>query len=71
MSQQFPRQSSLPMSPESYRAVSRRLRRIADQLEARCTPQTPHEKAALTTAVHQLTYAARALSARHHGRPIY
>jgi len=68
---QFVRQSRQTMTPESYRAVARRLRKIADQIEARCTPQTPHERAALTTVVHQLTHAARALSARHHGRPIY
>jgi len=59
------------MQPESYRAAARRLRRFADQLEARCTPQTPREQAALTLTVNLLLRYARLLSARHHGRPAY
>jgi hypothetical protein len=59
------------MAPASYRAAARKLRKIADALDARCEPQSPSDKAALTSAVHRLTHTARALSARHHGRPIY
>lgn len=62
---QFAKQSSRPLSPESYRAAARKLRRIADDLEARCTPQTPREQASLTRTIHVLLQMARHLRDRH------
>lgn len=62
---QFTRQSARPASPEMYRAAARRLRRFAEQLEARAAPSTPQEKRQLTRTVHSLAYSVRALRQRH------
>lgn len=53
------------MTPESYLAAARKLRKIAAHLDARCTPQTPHERASLTSTIHGLALFARQLSQRH------
>lgn len=67
---QFPRRSTLPMSPESYRAAARRLRKMADDLEARCTPQTPREQAALTSTLTGIARYTWHLVCRHKRLPI-
>lgn len=56
------------LNPVTYQAAARRLRQIADQLEARCEPQTPRQKAALTSAVYGLSRYARQLSDRHRSK---
>lgn len=66
---QFQRRAEQPMQPSSYRAAARRLRQMADALEARAEPTTPREKAALTSTLHTLEMYVRRLVARHHGRP--
>jgi hypothetical protein len=58
------------MQPESYRAAARRLRKFADQFEARCAPSTPREQAALTLTINVLSHYVALLSARHHKRPL-
>lgn len=70
-SPQFPRRALSPMQPESYRAAARKLRAIADKLEARAAAETPHEQAARTNIIHTLSHYVRALVARHHRRPLY
>lgn len=62
---QFAPRATQPAQPETYRAAARRLRRIANDLDARCEPQTPQERRGLTRVVHALAHFARALSARH------
>lgn len=68
---QFPKRSTLPLQPESYRAAARRLRRIADKLEARAAPRNPIEKTALSNIVNNLYHTSRRLWCRHTGRPIW
>lgn len=63
-SPQFPARSRV-LRPESYQAAARRVRRMADALEARSAPQTPREQAALTSAIHTLSHYAQDLSRRH------
>lgn len=55
----------LPLRRESYLAAARRLRRYADQIEARADPQTPQERGALTSAIHGVALYAQDLSRRH------
>lgn len=54
-----------PLRPEAYRAAARRLRAMADRLDACAAPETPRERASLTRAVHVLVDFSRTLSARH------
>lgn len=67
---QFTRQSSRPLSAESYRAAARKLRKYADALDARCEAVEPRERASLTSCIHGLSHFARSLSARHNRRMI-
>lgn len=64
-SPQYPKDSTRPLRPGSYRAAARRLREFADQLDERADPQSPREQASLTTAVHGLSHYAQLLSRRH------
>lgn len=64
-SPQYPKDSARPLRPGSYRAAARRLRKFADQLDARADPQSPREQASLTSAVHGLSHYAQLLSRRH------
>lgn len=54
-----------PLRPEAYRAAARRLRLIADRLDACSAPETPRERASLTLTVHGLLHFSRLLCARH------
>ncbi len=70
--QQFePLQRFKPLKPEgfmkpiTYQAAARRLRQIADQLEKRCKPKTPRQKAALTSAIYGLSRYAQHLAQKH------
>lgn len=56
------------LPPKSYQAAVRKIRGIADDLEARCNPQTPREQAALTLTIHRLAAFGTALSQRHRKR---
>ena len=49
----------------TYQAAARKLRKIADNLDARCKPRTPRQKAALTSAVYGLSRFAQALAKKH------
>jgi len=49
----------------TYRAAARKLRKIADHLEARCKPKTPRQKAALTSTVYSLSRYAKQLADKH------
>lgn len=62
---QFEKQSSRPLSPESYRAAARKLRRIADKLDDYCAPTTPAEQGRLTRIIHVLLHTGRHLRDRH------
>jgi hypothetical protein len=53
------------MKPATYHAAARKLRTIADQLDARSAPRTPRQKAALTSAVYGLSRYAKTLADRH------
>jgi hypothetical protein len=53
------------LKPVTYQAAARRLRKFADQIDARCTPKTPRQKAALTSAVYGLSRYGRQLAERH------
>lgn len=53
------------MTPESYRAAARRLRRLADRVEQTAHATTPQERRARTLAVHALARAARELYEKH------
>lgn len=53
------------MKPASYEAAARRLRRLADRVEATAHATTPQERRARTLAVHALARAARELSERN------
>lgn len=55
----------------SYFATARRLRHFADLVERYAHPRTAREKQQLTRAIHGIAQFARALSARHHHRPVY
>ena len=68
---QFIRGAARPPTARSYRAVARRVRELADQLDAHADPHTPRERAALTLAINILARITRILSRRHHGRPIH
>lgn len=68
---QFTRRALQPMRPSSYRAAARKLRRVADLLEARAEAADPRAKQALTRAIHGLAHFAHALSRRHRGIPLY
>lgn len=58
------------MTRISYLAAARRLRHYADLLERYCDARTARERQQRTRAVHGAAWYARALSARHRGRPI-
>lgn len=53
------------MRATSYRAAARKLRKYADDLERRCSPQTVREKQALTRVIHSLADTVRLLSRLH------
>jgi hypothetical protein len=53
------------MSPPSVRAMARHLRRVADDLDARCAPTTPHERAALTRTLNTLARYTSHQAQRH------
>lgn len=53
------------LRPMSYRAAARKLREMADQLDARADPQSPRELASLTGLVHRISLYGQHLSARH------
>lgn len=55
----------MSLKPITYEAAARRLRKIADQLESRCWPKTPRQKAALTSTVYGLSRYARHLAEKH------
>lgn len=54
------------MKPISYIAAARRLRALADRIEATAHAQTPHERKAQTRVVHVAAQFARHLCERHH-----
>lgn len=54
-----------PLQAQSYRAAARKLRRFADQFDARCEPQSPRDLASLTSAVFCLSRYAQELLTRH------
>ncbi len=58
----------MTLKPITYQAAARRLRQIADQLDARCEPKTPRQKAALTSTVYGLSRYARHLAEKHRRR---
>ena len=62
---QFARKSPRPLPPSSYEAAARKLDKFAADLRERKDPQSPREKAALTSAIHGLSLFAQALSRRH------
>ncbi len=64
-SPQVPKQSTRPLSPQSYLAAARKLRQYADDLERRANPVTPQDKRSLTRVIHSLAYATRCLRYRH------
>ncbi|HAR46243.1 MAG TPA: hypothetical protein DCS05_08780 [Nitrospiraceae bacterium] len=53
------------LNPTTYQAAARKLRKLADDLDMRCKPKTPREKAALTSTVHGLSRYAKNLADRH------
>jgi len=55
----------MTLKPSTYQAAARRLRKIADNLDARCAPKTPRQKAALTSTVYGLSRYARQLADKH------
>jgi len=55
----------MTLKPTTYQAAARRLRKIAANLDARCAPRTPRQKAALTSTVYGLSRYARHLAERH------
>lgn len=57
------------MSPASYEAAARQLDKYAAKLRSRSDPQSPRERASLTSAIHGLSLFAQALSRRHRGHP--
>lgn len=65
MKPQFTRQSRRPLSPQSYQAAARMLRRAADRLETSCTPVTSQEKRRLTMIIHSLNRSVKHLRDRH------
>lgn len=58
---QFAKRKDMPMTPESYRRIAKRLRETADDLEAHCTPQTPEEERTLGFIIKNLADYARSL----------
>lgn len=65
---QFAKRSSQPLRPDSYAYCARRLRALADQIEARGNPGNPRELGALTKAVYGASRFARAFAERHRAR---
>lgn len=49
----------------TYQAAARKLRTFADQLDARCKPMTPREKASLTSAVFGASRYSKRLADMH------
>lgn len=64
---QFTRQATRPLSPRSYEAAARKLETFARQLRERSNPQSPRDKASLTSAIHGLSLFGQALARRHRG----
>jgi len=65
---QFERRRTQPMQPSSYRTAAQKVRKIADQIEARAEAETPRGRASLTSAIHRLSQYAQHLSHRHRRR---
>jgi len=61
----FPRRRNLPMQPSSYRAAARKVRQMADDLEARADAETPREQASRTSVIHRLSRYCQHLSQRN------
>lgn len=53
------------MKPISYIAVARKLRALADRIEATADARTPREKQARTRAVNAAAHTARLLAAKN------
>lgn len=53
------------MKQSQYHATARRLRKLADRLEACSAPATARDKASLTRLVHVIQRTARELYERH------
>ena len=53
------------MRPPSYIAAAKKLREYADKIEGRANASTPRERAALTSAIHGVSWYAQTLSKRH------
>ena len=64
---QFPRQSTRPLSPRSIRGAVRRIRQLADLIEAHADAIEPREKATATQAINGLASASRVLMQRRMG----
>ena len=64
---QFPRRWGWPVDPASYRAIARRLRRMADGIEARADydRDDPHQLAGMTRRIAALLGYARQVLQRH------
>lgn len=65
MSHQFAKRSTQPLRPDSYAYCARRLRALADQIEARGNPSNPRELGSLTKAVYSASRFALAFAERH------
>lgn len=64
---QFTRQSLRPLSARNYRAAVRRVRELADAIEAHAEATEPREKATRTRAINDLSHVARDLARRNRG----
>lgn len=53
------------MKPISYIAAARRLRALAERIEATANAETPREKQARTRAVNAAAHAAKLLAAKN------
>lgn len=62
---EFPRRSIRPMQPSSYRVAANKIRKMADQLEARAEAETSQEKRARTLVIHRLSQYTQHLSRRN------
>lgn len=55
----------MPLHPNTYRAAARRLRKFADNIDARSKPKTARQKAALTRTIYDLSRFTQNLSKMH------
>jgi hypothetical protein len=53
------------MTPAAYLAMARHLRKVADDLENRCRPTSPRERAALTSTLNTLARYTKLQASRH------